>query len=467
MLRCLLTKGERFMPGWQPSPEIQTLYADHLESRPALGAERALHYTRYWKREARKGASAPLLNAEALAYHLERRSITIYPGELIVGSHTEHRIGAICHIEKAGSAMLEDLFRFEKRSVNPLQLAPGVRWKLLRSVIPYWLNRSLAMRAFPFRERIRYAGGQLRAAHFVINEAGGVAHFLPDYQQVIELGTSGLRARVEARIQEGGLDADGRDYLEASLISLTSIENSADRYRGEALSQGRHDIADVLARVPRLPARNLREALQAIWLFQLLIQVESIDQGISLGRMDQYLYPLFCEEKQRPDFDADRVRDLFAAFSIKLSEVIPLFSSRVTEYYAGLPSGQALCVGGVGAGGADATNELTYLLLDVMEGFKTRQPNWHARISTQSEKAYLQRVVDVVAGGGGSPALYNDDVIMPAMIERGVDPPRRSGTTPPSAVWSLRSPVRASRRPTLPSSIWLSGWSWCWAAGGD
>ncbi len=410
------------MPEWQPSPEIQALQADHLKSRPALGAERAIHYTEYWKRESGKHTPACLRNAGALAYHLERRSIRIYPGELIVGSHTEHRIGAICHIEKAGSAMLEDLFRFEKRAVNPLRLDSDAKWALLRSAIPYWLSRNLAMRAFPLREKLKYAGKQLDAAHFVINEAAGVAHFLPDYEQIIELGTDGLRAKVEERIDRGGLDADGRDYLEASLVCLSAVERFADRYRAEAERQGREDVAEVLAHVPRRPARSLREALQLIWLFQLLIQIESIDQGISLGRMDQYLYPLYCEERKRDDFDADRVRDLFAAFCIKLSEVIPLFSSRTTEYYAGLPSGQALCIGGLDASGNDACNELTHLLLDVMEGCKTRQPNWHARISARSGQDYLRRVVEVVAGGGGSPALYNDDVIMPAMTLRGVDP---------------------------------------------
>ncbi|GBE25108.1 4-hydroxyphenylacetate decarboxylase large subunit [bacterium BMS3Bbin02] len=409
------------MSDWQPSPEIQALYSDHLESRPGLGAERALHYTRYWKRQVDKDTPSCLANAGALAYHLEERSIQIHPGELIVGSHTEHRVGAICHIEKTGSVMLEDLFRFEKRSVNPLHVDSGVKWALLRSSIPYWLRRNLVMRAFPMREGLKYAGDQLRAAHFVINEAAGVAHFLPDYEQVIRLGTDGLRAKVEARIAQGDLDVQGQEYLDASLVCLTAVEHFADRYRDLAQSLGRDDVAEVLSHVPRRPARNLREALQLIWLFQLLIQVESIDQGISLGRMDQYLYPLFCEEKKRADYDADDVRDLFAAFCIKLSEVIPLFSGRATEYYAGLPSGQALSIGGVDANGNDATNELTYLLLDVMKGFQTRQPNWHARVSTRSDDAYVRRVVDVVAAGGGSPALYNDDVIMPAMVERGVD----------------------------------------------
>lgn len=407
-------------PRWLPSPRVRKLYDDHARCTPSIGAERALHYTHFYKKLASPDASAQALNAQSLAYHLEHRSIRIHDGELIVGSHTEHRIGAICHIEKAGAAMLEDVLSFETRDVNPLALAPGLKWELLRKVVPFWLNRNLAMRAFSLRGKVKYAGEQRSAAHFVINEAAGIAHFLPDFGELIALGTLGLRAKIEDRLARGNLPPDGRDYLEASLLAIEAAERFSDRYRDEARRIGRDDIAHVLGWVPRNPARDLREALQQIWFFQLIIQIESIDQGISLGRMDQYLYRIYRDQKQRGEIDADETRDLLAAFCIKLSEVIPLFSRRATEYYAGLPSGQALTIGGIDEAGEDATNELTYLLLDVMEGFKTRQPNWHARISRGSDPGFVSRVVSVVAAGGGSPALYNDDVIMPAMTERGV-----------------------------------------------
>ncbi len=408
-------------PGWQPSPRVQKLYADHSRATASIGAERAIHYTDFYKKLAAPDTPALILNAQALAHHLEQRTICIHDDELIVGSHTEHRIGAICHIEKAGAAMLEDVLSFETRDVNPLKLAPGVKWTLLRRVVPYWLNRNLAMRAFPLREKVRYASEQLGAVHFVINEAAGVAHFLPDYGELVRLGSRGLRTKIEDRIAKADLPPDGADYLEASLLALDAVERFAERYRAEAERLGRDDVARVLERVPRDPPRDLREALQLIWLFQLIIQIESVDQGISLGRMDQYLYPLYRDLASRGEIDDDEARNLFAAFCIKLCEVVPLFSRRATEYYAGLPSGQALTIGGVDAEGNDACNELTYLLLDVMEGMKTRQPNWHARFSRASTPAYVQRVISVVAGGGGSPALYNDDVIMPAMVERGVE----------------------------------------------
>jgi len=407
-------------PVWRPSPRIQQLQADHERARPALGAERALHYTEFYKRHAAKDASPLLLCAQSLAHHLDRRSIRIHDGELIVGSHTEHRIGAICHVERAGVAMLEDLPRFESREVNPLAVAPGMRWRLLGRVVPYWLNRNLAMRAFQGKGKLEYLSEQLGATHYVINEVGGIGHFLPDYGDLVRQGTDGLRARIEARRARGDLSKEGRDYLEASLLVLEAVERFSDRYRAEARRIGRMDVAEVLEQVPRKPPRDLREALQLIWLFQLIIQIESIDQGISLGRIDQYLYPLYRDLASRGQIDDDELREWIAAFCIKLSEVIPLFSRRATEYFAGLPSGQALTIGGVDARGEDACNELTFLFIDVMEGLKTRQPNWHARLARVSSPEYVRRVFSVVAAGGGSPALYNDDVIMPAMVECGV-----------------------------------------------
>jgi len=140
--------------------------------------------------------ASPIIS-HSLAYHLKHRTITIYDHEWIVGTHTEHRIGAICQIEKAGIAMLEDLFRFEKRETNPLYLAPQARWKLLISAIPYWLNRSIISRAFPFKQRIKFASEQLSGTWFTVNETGGIGHFLPDFEGIFCLISSRLFSWVQ------------------------------------------------------------------------------------------------------------------------------------------------------------------------------------------------------------------------------------------------------------------------------
>jgi pyruvate-formate lyase len=243
-------------PCWVPSERILQLAAEHNRAVPAVGAERAIHYTDFYKNEAQRYATAHQVNAHSLAYHLRHRTVRLYDNERIVGTHTEHRIGAICQIEKTGTVMLEDLFRFEKRAVNPLAIDPQVRWTLLRSVIPYWLNRNIIMRSFPWLRRLRFAKEQLSATWFTVNEAGGIAHFLPDYESIIQLGTEGLRARVMARQAAGSLSEPQKDFLDASLVALSAIEMFADRYRMEAEDQGRADLVALLENCPRCDMRN-------------------------------------------------------------------------------------------------------------------------------------------------------------------------------------------------------------------
>lgn len=406
---------------WNPSDRIRGLLEDHNNATASVGIERAIHYTEFHKKHSSNYDFPYLLNANILADHLTNKTIHIFDNELIIGGHTEHRIGAICQIERAGVAMLEDLLSFEKREVNPLYFDKKFRWKIIGSVIPYWLTRNLPTLAFQGKHKLIQLKKLSRSDQFIASEAGGIAHFIPDYPTLIQSGTTGLRARILQRMDDSSLKKEQIDYLQSNLVALDGLDNFADRYQRLALESGRADLVAVLQRIPRYPAETIQQALQMIWFFQLIIQIESMDQGISLGRIDQYLYPLLQKEKQQGTFDADKVRDLIAAFCIKLSEVIPLFSSRVTGFFSGLPSGQALTLGGVDETGADASNEMTFLFLDVLESVKTRQPNWHARISNNSSQVYLDRVFEVIGAGGGSPALYNDEVIAAAMRHRQPD----------------------------------------------
>lgn len=407
---------------WQPNDRIERLLANHNAAAPSVGAERALHYTEFFRKQAAQYPSVPLRLAHALKYHLEKRSISIHEDEIIVGSHTEHRIGAICYPELSGTIMLEDLRRFAKREVNPLYIKPEHKRGLLWKVALYWLLRALVNKSIPFFRRGKFVWDQMHASYYIINESGGIAHFCPDYAGIINSGTDGLRWQVEDRLSRGSLSGSQEQYLRASLVALEAIESFADRYADLARETGRADIAAVFEQVPRRPAQTLREALQMIWLFQIVIQIESLDQGISLGRIDQYLWPLVQKELQAGELDADGVRETIAAFCIKLSEVIPLFSSRFTEYFAGLPSGQALTLGGQTESGDCAANQLTMLFLDVAAAVKTRQPNWHARISENSGREYTDRLFGILCQGGGSPALYNDSAIMPALARANITP---------------------------------------------
>ncbi|NUM41837.1 MAG: formate acetyltransferase, partial [Leptospiraceae bacterium] len=379
---------------------------------------RAIHYTEFFRKKSKDYSSVYLKMANAFSYHLNKRSIEIYPDEILVGTHTENRLGAICQPELTGGFMLEDLFRFEKRKTNPISIPKDKKWKLF-FVMLYWSTRNLAFKAFPFWKRVRYISDQLSAVKYIINEAGGIAHFLPNYENILQKGTSGLKKDIEKVKKSKKLGESELDFLNSQIIVLEALENFSDRYRKLAIEKGRTDIAIVLKNSPKYPAKNLTEALQTIWFFQMAIQIESLDQGISLGRIDQYLYPIYLSEKKSGNFDEGKVKDTLCAFSLKLSEIFPLFSNRITEYFGGFPIGQAITLGGVDSKGKDLSNELTAIFLKVLDAFPTRQPNWHARFSKSSKESYKEKVFSVLKKGSGSPAIYNDDVIIPSLLKRG------------------------------------------------
>jgi formate C-acetyltransferase len=182
------------------------------------------------------------------------------------------------------------------------------------------------------------------------------------------------------------------------------------------------------------PARNLQEALQSILFVQIAINLESLDNGISPGRLDQYLNNFYENGIASGELTRDYAKELLAAFSIKFAELIPVLSEQITEYHSGLMSGQVVCVGGKTAGGKDATNELSYILLELMEELGLRQPNFHARIHKESPKKYLDKIFKVIASGYGSPALYNDEIIPETLKLNGYSPDDAENYTPVGCV---------------------------------
>jgi len=360
------------------SPRIKSLKKAVLEAGYSICTERAVIWTDYFKKSANRKKPVDIQMAEALARVLRKKAVTIYPEELIVGNFSSKRVGGSIYPELHGFAVLFDIFKFPTRKVNPLKLNKSERTQLLKTM-PFWSTRFLAMKAFSsFPQKVRFLKSQLKSTKYVINETGGIAHFAPDYEKLVNKGikyiieeAQGLQAK-----QEKG--SDKWNFYEGVIIINTAMVDFANRYSKEALRLAEQEknenrkselthIAKVCEHVPLNPARNLQEALQSILFVQIAINLESLDNGISPGRLDQYLYKFYKNDISLGIITRDYAKELLAAFSIKFAELIPVLSEQITEYHSGLMSGQVVCVGGKTAGGKDATNELSYILLELME----------------------------------------------------------------------------------------------------
>jgi len=268
---------------------------------------------------------------------------------------------------------------------------------------------------------LRYVPEQLNATYYLINEAGGIGHFLPDYEKMIRLGIRGYLDSIKGQ--------DG-DLCRAAEIACEGLADFARRLADEAarLAETEKDsvraeelrrIADVCRRVPVSPAKTFHEALQALWLTHMTVCLEGLNSAVSFGRIDQYLYPYYQKDISQGRITPEQAFDLLLSFSAKTTEHLFLLSERTSQYHGGFLVAQAATIGGMDTDGKDAVNDLTYMFLDVMAHAGLRDPNYMARVHAGSPKEYVRRAVDVARMGNGVPGLFNDGPAIEAIVRHG------------------------------------------------
>ncbi len=419
----------------QQRPDSRALFPERVwrlrrtvqQAEPSVCPERALLVTAFHKRAENRRKPALIRQAEALAHTLSQRQARIHPDELLVGCFSSKRVGGGIFPELHGVAMAEDLYAFGSRELNPLRIDKGDRSALAWKVLPFWLPRFLSLKAFPLPRALRFIGDQLQAKRYLINETGGISHFVPDYGRLLRLGTRGIAARAR---QSAAQHPEGADFYQAVELVCQGLEALAEGYAEAADEQAaeerdsarRHElrrIARVCRRVPREPAESLHEAFQSLLFAQVALNLESLDNSVCPGRLDQLLWPWYQADLQAGRIDETAARELVGCFTVKMSEIVPVFSRRVTRFHGGMFNGQVVVVGGTDADGRDATNALTWLFLDAMDALRMRQPNYHARLHRHSPPEYQQRIAGMLRDGSGAPSLMNDEAVVPMLVERG------------------------------------------------
>ncbi|MEA3224245.1 MAG: pyruvate formate lyase family protein, partial [Thermodesulfobacteriota bacterium] len=388
-----------------------------------LCPERAYLITEYFKHYDDKTEPMVIRKAKALRHLLRNKSVRIYPDELIAGNMGSHRISALIQPELAGIFMSEELLWIDKRKTTPFQMPWADRLKLIFRIYPYWLTRNMVFRIFFPRilQLLRYAADQLNAKYYLIHEAGGIGHFLPNYEKMLKIGVKGYLEAMNgkkgdfhraARIAcEGVVDFAGRLAQEAERLAV----KEKDKARGQELKE----IARICNKVPRGPAETFHEALQSLWLTHMGVCLEGLNSAISFGRVDQSLYPYYKRDLEEGRITPEQAKELLLCFSAKATEHVFLLSERTSQYHSGFLVAQAAIVGGMDKKGKDAVNDLTYLFLDVMEESGLRDPNYQARIHAASPKDYLRRVADVARKGNAVPAIFSDEASIAALTSHG------------------------------------------------
>jgi len=259
---------------------------------------------------------------------------------------------------------------------------------------------------------------ETRAADPVVY-AGGTDHMAIDNEKLLAIGVEGFIKEIQDRL--ASLDAsnpdaqEARDFYRACTIALEGVIALAQRYAAEARRLAAKEnrkrrraelerIAEVCERVPAKPARDFWEAVQSVWFLHLAFRAEV---GLmSVGRPDQYLYPFYEADRRSGRLSRQQARTLLQCWFIKLNELFTL--------------PQGLIVGGQDAEGRECSNRLSHLMLEAAEGLRMVNPSIAVAWNGRTPRPLMLRAARMMARGLGHPAIFNDEVIIPGLVQAGV-----------------------------------------------
>lgn len=400
----------------------------------------SIHRARIMTEIARENPGMPRIELRAKAF---RRCCETAP--LVIQDH-ELLVGAPCGAPRAGAFspdiswrwLRDELDTIGSRPQDPFYVSEEDKKILREEIFPFWEGRSVDEYC---EAQYREAGvWELSGMSFVSDcsyhalNGGGDSN--PGYD-VILMKKGMLDIQAEAREHLAALDYTNPDdldkiYFYKSVIDTTEgvmaysrrlSEYAAQLAAGETDPVRRSELEQISAITARVPAHapsTFWEAMQAVWTVESLLVVEENQTGMSIGRVDQYMYPFY-----RADIDAGRLTpceafDIAGCMLIKMSEMMWVTSEGSSKFFAGYQPFVNMCVGDLTREGRDATNELTYLLMDAVRHVKIYQPSLATRVHNKSPRKYLEKIVDVVRAGMGFPAVHFDDTHIKMMLAKGV-----------------------------------------------
>ncbi len=416
----------------EKSPRIQRLI-DHLYAKmPEIEADRAVLLTESY----RSTEGEPVITRRAKAFQkiCEELPIIIRPEELIVGSNSQAPRGCQVFPEYSYEWLEAEFDTVEKRSADPFYISEETKQRL-RSVYPYWKGKTTSELATSYM-----AKETLTAMEHNIFTPGnyfynGIGHFTVKYEEVLAIGFEGIAAKAKTALSVCRIgDADyvkKSHFLNAVIICCNAAIAYAHRYAMLALEAAQKEtnsqrkmellkIAENCAQVPGKPARNFYEACQSFWFVQMLLQTESSGHSISPGRFDQYMYPYYEKDIKEGIITREKAQELLDCIWVKLNDLNKVRDAASAEGFAGYSLFQNLIVGGQTEEGEDATNDLSFMCLEAALHVLLPAPSLSIRVWNKTPDELLMKAAKVTRTGIGLPAYYNDEVIIPAMMSRGV-----------------------------------------------
>ena len=407
---------------------VEELYA----KMPEIESARAVLITESYKQT--EDEPMVIRRAKAFQHILENIPIVIRDQEFIVGSTTIAPRGCQTYPEFSYEWLEAEFDTVETRTADPFYISEKTK-RELKEADAYWKGRTTSELATAYMEPetlLAMEHNMFTPGNYFYN---GVGHVTVKYDEVLAEGFSGIRRKAEAELES--LDFGDGDYqkrsrfLEAVIISCDAAVTYAKRYARLALQKAEECtdpvrkkelliIAQNCAHVPEKGAEGFYEACQSFWFVQQLLQIESSGHSISPGRFDQYMYPYYKKDLDSGRITRESAQELMDCIWVKLNDLNKCRDAVSAEGFAGYSLFQNLIAGGQNEDGVDVTNDLSFMCITASEHVFLPQPSFSVRVWNGSPHEFLIRAAELTRTGIGLPAYYNDEVIIPALVSRGL-----------------------------------------------
>lgn len=397
---------------------------DALFAHPReISLERALLYTESHRQT--EGEPVIVRRAKATAHILDNVAISIRDDELIAGNRTIKPRAGIMSPEMDPYWLLKELDQFPTRPQDRFAISDDDKRCYREELFPYWEKRS--MKDFingQMTDEVKTAVG---TQIFSVNQTDkGQGHIIIDYPRLLNNGLAALVSEIKAHCTQQPenhfyaavlivLEAAQRHILRYAVLAETLAVACPDATRRQELLS----IAATSRHNAEQRPEDFHQACQLFWYMNIILQYESNASSISLGRFDQYMLP-FWQASLNRGVDAQTLRELLESLWVKCNDIVLLRSTSSARYFAGFPTGYTALLGGLTENGRSAVNALSFMCLDAYQSVRLPQPNLGVRVNELIDRPFLRKTAETIRLGTGIPQIFNDEVVVPAFLNRGV-----------------------------------------------
>ena len=416
---------------------IQRLRKELTEQKPYVDGERCKIFTESMK--TTDGLPIIIRRAKSFYEVLDKMTVWVKPGELIVGNMAKNAKSSPVFPEYSAQWILEELdgkpYRWEDRPGDKFYILPEDE-KIVRECAEYWNGKTLydyVRKNLPKEVNDAWDAGVTDETWVC---AAGLGNEIVDYKMVVEKGLEDVLTRIQEK--KDGIDILDPDalkqlhFLEAAKLGNEAVLNYsnrlADKCEGEAgktddpeYKKELMELAEICRYVPSHPARTFQEAVQSIFMVLLAVHMESNGHAISLGRFDQYVYPLYKKDIEEGRITKEKALEIIECFFIKCNELNKLRSWPDTEFFMGYQMFINLAICGQTVEGKDATNDISRMCIQACRELKLITPSVSVKcFDGTTDEVLMDALEATIEHKGGMPAFYNDKAFIKILREMGV-----------------------------------------------